>query len=643
MPKVSSKQSQWRLFLKFARLIANAQQDPQFNGESPVALEIYREALALTRQGLPVVEQKLQYHGLLPHSDGPSASAGRSSDGNGMKSVGGKKGLLSLVGKVAKMGFGGAKKGKGGDGGGKWRAVLTKEMHEVIVMFLEDAEKEVEKLERLLEGKGGRSGHRRAGREENEVGDDGDGGRHVHFGDDRSVWSYGSGSSEVSTKGKEGRSIYEYDSVRSSRTGSRGSVWESGRSNMQLEGGHPNVVYPQRPEAALRDTEQYARTHGSNGRDPEPPPASRTKKSGPRRSTQPSSHEHDRSQQQPDPLPPPPAGVNYAPDLEAARQQLQSARRTKKRHLRAQSKTPSAGIPMNAGAVRQTTLGPDEKPHVESLAGSMHSRPSARPQSIRLGSNATPKSSASTVRPYAEGAQSAYYLPPKAPEPPYPTGRVGQQDQFTGDGGTSKPHSRTFKDSRPSSKTSNRGSSQNAHPQAGQWSPGQGTPAPDVYNSGNEQIPMPSPPSKTGSKSAQTQSKASSRMTTKPQTPGTERSASSPHAQPAFANTPQPVDPLIWSFPEAHAPAPSKRSTSSHRVGSHGGPQRVRSTAAPSVASQASNVHAQPIAPGSAQSPGSARAPSVAAGAAPEANNHDLFSDVSSISYQGFKRQPRQR
>ncbi|KAK4548030.1 hypothetical protein LTR36_010750 [Oleoguttula mirabilis] len=174
-------EGQWRLFLKIARLIAMAQREPLLKEDSHVALEVYRDAIALTRQWLPVVERGLQDHGMLGSSGEPSTTPVDA--GMRPNDTIAKKGFLSLLGRVAKTGFGGSKKGEEHDGSGKWTGVLTKELHEVVVMFVEDAEREIRRLERLLEGNIGPPSQRdQSTVESDRVRDDG---RRVRFGDQR--------------------------------------------------------------------------------------------------------------------------------------------------------------------------------------------------------------------------------------------------------------------------------------------------------------------------------------------------------------------------------------------------------------------------------------------------------------------------
>ena len=202
------KQSQWRFFLDIALLITRAQRNPNSDEDSHVALNIYREAYELTKQWLPVVEDELRHHGLLDGSGGEAQAREQGddgADGPSKRCLSDKKAFMALAKKAVLMGMKRAvgKEAKGDGQGSVWRTTVLKEMHGVIGMFMEDAEGEIERLERLLGGKDFGQNHsqthlsRRCGASgDRDRDDDGKSEHegHVHSADHRSVPSYAGGS-----------------------------------------------------------------------------------------------------------------------------------------------------------------------------------------------------------------------------------------------------------------------------------------------------------------------------------------------------------------------------------------------------------------------------------------------------------------
>lgn len=154
MPNGAANEGHWRVYLKIITLIGKAQRASHSKAE---ILDVYREALALTREWVPVVEAELRGHGLLGGDDGGGGMGESRVLAANMNGIG----LRSLVAKVVKKGV----LGLGKNGGGKWKAGLTKELHGTVVMFVEEAEREIERLERRFGRGGGRERGQAAARE----------------------------------------------------------------------------------------------------------------------------------------------------------------------------------------------------------------------------------------------------------------------------------------------------------------------------------------------------------------------------------------------------------------------------------------------------------------------------------------------
>lgn len=156
---LSDKEGTVHLLLKIATLAAKAQRNPKLKKDGDVALHIYHEALSLTRQWLPVVEEELRVHSML---DG--RNSGVRHNGDRALRTNRRSGFLGLAVKLGKSAIGvGVKSKNGGERNSSWRLMLMKKMHGVIQRFVEDAEGEVERLERLVERKEGSSRYRKHG------------------------------------------------------------------------------------------------------------------------------------------------------------------------------------------------------------------------------------------------------------------------------------------------------------------------------------------------------------------------------------------------------------------------------------------------------------------------------------------------
>lgn len=138
-------------FTKIAGLAVQASSN-EFGKDSTFALKILRETHAVTWPWLDGVAEELKHHGL---HDEPNGRGRR----RRTKHERSPEGLAAFLAKLAAMAWKAWRTSKNG-GKHPWKLTMLKEMHDLLDAHLRDAEREIKKLERKLEGKHRRHRHR---------------------------------------------------------------------------------------------------------------------------------------------------------------------------------------------------------------------------------------------------------------------------------------------------------------------------------------------------------------------------------------------------------------------------------------------------------------------------------------------------